>query len=111
MRRFIHEPMAGAPNDDALDVVGDHPALVDEKLSSGLLAGQHQHRHRQLGLGIAGEVPGVALERPEHLETGAHRTGLGISLGIDAAIALRDRLAAVGGEIAPEMLEVYALPA
>ena len=31
--RLVHQPMAGALDDDALDIVGDQPALVDQELA------------------------------------------------------------------------------
>ena len=52
---------------------------------------------------------GVLFEGAEDLEAGAHAAGLGIGGGIEAAIGLRDRTGAVGGEIVPEMLEIDAL--
>src|SRR5712672_688235 len=51
IRRLIPEPMAGTLDDDALDLVVDQAPLLNEKFAGCLLAGQHQHRHRQLGLG------------------------------------------------------------
>src|SRR3954469_8300345 len=57
--RLVHQPMTGAFDDDAFDIVIDQAALIDEKLSTGLFARQHQHRHRQLGFGKIGKILAV----------------------------------------------------
>jgi hypothetical protein len=98
-------------DDDALDVVVDQTALIDEKLSAGLLARQHEHRHRQLGHGEGGEVFGVLLEGAERLEPRPHAAGLGIGGRVEPAIRLGDGMGRIGREVVPEMLEIDALAA
>src|SRR5437773_1047559 len=38
IRRFLHQPMAAALDQDALDIARDHPALLDQERAAGLFA-------------------------------------------------------------------------
>jgi hypothetical protein len=89
IRRLSDEPVAGALNDDAFDILGDQPALIDEKLATGLLAGEHEHWHRKLSLSEFGKILAVLFERFEHLETGAHRPRLGLGFRVNPPITFR----------------------
>src|SRR5260370_1572301 len=103
--------MSGAADDDAFHIVIHHPALIDEELSAGLFAGEHEHRHGELGLAEPGKIVGILRKRLEHLEAGLHSAALRISLGIDTTIALRHRFRAIRREVVPEVLEIDPLAA
>jgi hypothetical protein len=104
--RFFHEPVAGIANDHAFNVRCDKPALLNEEIARSLFAGQNKHGHGQGGLGEAGEIVRVLLERAKVLKTRAHAAGSGIRFRVKAAVAFRDGMGRVGGEIVPEMLEI-----
>ncbi|WP_349999048.1 hypothetical protein [Stenotrophomonas lacuserhaii] len=80
-------------------------------ISAGHLAEQYQHRHVQRCLCEACEILRILLEVPEVFEAGAHATGPCIVGSVELAVGPRDRLAAVCGEVVPEVLEVDALTA
>ncbi len=59
VRLLVDQPMAGSLDHHAFDIVRDHLALLDQEIAGRLLAGEHQHRHLQLGLGEFGKILGV----------------------------------------------------
>src|SRR2546423_711863 len=76
LRRLFHDPVAGALDDDALDVAVDELALIDQEVAAGFFAAQHEHRHRELRLRERAEVLRVLIERAEILEARAHAARL-----------------------------------
>lgn len=107
-RRFFHEPVARATNDDAFHVLRDQFSLLDQEFTRCFLTCQDEHRHGQPRSCEAGKVFGVLFERPEVFKAGAHPARSGVSFCIDPAVTLGYGMLGVSGEVVPEMLKVNA---
>src|SRR5437016_11431287 len=105
-RRFLHQPMAFAFDDNSVDVCINQTTLLNQELSRSPFSSQHEHWHGQLRLGKLSKVLGILFEVAEDFETCTHRAGLRIRSGIKLPVRFQHRVLRVGGKIIPEMLEV-----
>src|SRR6266404_602725 len=64
-RRFLHQQMAFAFDDNSVDVCINQTTLLNQELSRSFFSSQHEHWHGQLRLGKLSKVLGILFEVAE----------------------------------------------
>src|SRR2546422_7067461 len=109
IRRLFHQPVARSLYHHALHAGVDQATLFDEEFAARLLAAQHKHRHGERCLRQLPQLHPVPLERAKPLHARPDVPWPSVGRRVETAIALRDRVRRIGGEVVPKVLQVGSL--
>jgi len=88
IRRLFHEPVPGVANDDAFNICGYKPALLNQKITRSFFLRKNKHWHWQWCLGESGEILRIPLECAKNFKASAHAAGSSIGFSVNLTVAL-----------------------